>query len=94
MRSPCVRNAVSRSRWRSVSRENSISSKISGSGRNEIVVPVSFGDADRPHVALRHAARELLPVDLPVALDRRRSSHSESAFTTDTPTPWRPPETL
>ena len=42
MRSPRVRNAVSRRRCRSVSAENSSSSKISASGRNEIVVPVSF----------------------------------------------------
>ncbi len=41
MRSAFVRNAVSRRRWRSVSRDHSISSKISASGMNEIVVPVS-----------------------------------------------------
>ena len=49
--------------------ENSSSSKISASGRNEIVVPVSVADADRLHVALRDAAGELLAVDLAVALD-------------------------
>ena len=37
-----MRNAVSRSRWASVDAENSVSSKISRSGRNEIVVPLSF----------------------------------------------------
>ena len=41
MRRLRVRNAVSRRRCRRVSRENSRSSKISESGRNEIVVPVS-----------------------------------------------------
>ena len=41
MRSPRVRNAVSRRRWTRVCTESSSSSKISASGRNEIVVPVS-----------------------------------------------------
>ena len=64
-----MRNAVSRRRWESVADENSISSKISRSGRNEIVVPVSFGLADDLEVGLRDAARELLAIDLPVAPD-------------------------
>ena len=68
IRRPRVRNAVSRRRCDSVSVDHSISSKISASGRNEIVVPVSCRDADRLHVGVRHAARELLAVDLPVAV--------------------------
>ena len=52
----------------SVSASSSISSKISASGRNVIVVPVSsFALADDLHVARRLAALELLAVDLAVA---------------------------
>ena len=41
IRRPRVRKAISRSRWVSVSNEKSVSSKISPSGRNVMVVPVS-----------------------------------------------------
>ncbi len=93
MRSPFVRNAVSRIRWRSVSRDQAISSKISGSGANVILVPVW---SVKP-AALMSASgtprakswRYTFPSRSTVA-----SSRSDSAFTTDTPTPWRPPETL
>ena len=88
-----MRNAISRRRCASVSAENSSSSKISASGKNEIVVPVLLRVADDLHVALRHAARELLAVDLAVA-PTSATSHSDSALTTETPTPCRPPETL
>ena len=85
-----VVNALSES----LSAENSVvSSKISLSGRNAIVVPVSFvspttviGPWGSPR---ENSCRWTFP-------SRRTSatSHSESAFTTDAPTPWRPPETL
>ena len=69
MRSPRVRNAVSRSRCSSVEKSKSSDSKISASGRNVIVVPVSsVGSAlrDRP---LRRAADVLLDPGEAVALD-------------------------
>ena len=71
MRRLRVRNAVSRRRCDSVAAENSVSSKTSGSGRNEIVVPDSsfVGDADRLHVPGGLAAGELLAVHLAVAPD-------------------------
>ena len=55
----------------SVSTDTSSSSKISASGRNEIVVPCLGRSPDCLHVALRNAARELLALDLPVALHLR-----------------------
>src|SRR4051812_8272379 len=69
MKSPLVRNAVSRSRCVSVSAFMSSSSKISESGRKLIVVPVASSVADELHGAERVAALELLTVELPVAPD-------------------------
>ena len=89
-----MRNAISRKRETSVVASNTVSSKISASARNEIVVPFSV---DSPTIcigALRDAAVELLAVDLRRRGETSTTSHSESAFTTETPTPCRPPETL
>ena len=69
MRRPRVRNAISRKRETSVVASNTVSSKISASGRNEIVVPVSFDSPTTCIAPCGHAARELLAVDLAVALD-------------------------
>ncbi len=95
MRSPRVRKAVSRSRCCSVSAESSSSSKISASGKNEIVVPVS------PFSTSPTTARSALGTprvnSCRYSLPPRRTSatsHSERAFTTETPTPCNPPETL
>ena len=91
-----MRNAVSRRRWESVDAPNSNSSKISVSGRNEIVVPVSprLGLADDFDITLRHAAGKFLPMNVLPSRRTSATSHSESALTTETPTPWSPPETL
>ena len=88
---PRVRNDSSWSRSARNSRFKVVSSKISGSGQNRMVVPVR-----RLGLPLRS-----FEVDLPRAnscsqWDPSRStstsSFEESAFTTDTPTPCSPPE--
>jgi hypothetical protein len=93
MRRPRVRKAVSRSRCASVVAESSVSSKTSASGRNEMVVPVPFASPTTlisPCGTPRaNSCRYTLPSRLTSA-----TSHSESAFTTETPTPCNPPETL
>ena len=64
-----MRNAISRKRDTSVVASYTVSSKISASARNEIVVPFSV---DSPMIcigALRNAAGEFLAVDLAVARD-------------------------
>ena len=69
---PRVRNAVSRRRCSSVAKSKSSVSKISASGRNVIVVPVSFVGSPFCRSALRHAAvvvlrpREAVAPDLDV----------------------------
>ena len=90
---PSFRYASSRSRPSRISNLNVGSSKISRSGLNVIVVPVFAAfptffsvSAVFPRAkAIRHACPS-----------RRTSarSHSDSAFTTDTPTPCSPPDTL
>ncbi len=90
---PGIRNESSRRRCESCSKWNSVTEKISGSGQNVIFVPVFF---DVPVEAIgatgtprAYACCQTLP-------SRRisASSRSERAFTTETPTPWSPPETL
>ncbi len=95
MRSPRFRNAISRSRWLSVSKLKSVSSKMSPSGKNVIVVPVSAPVRRSPFSSCVFGSprskcwRQTWP-------SRRTSSSSDSdsAFTTEMPTPCRPPETL
>jgi len=76
--------------WKS----NSVLVKISGDGRNVISVPVrspaspvtfsgSTGSPRRNSISCTLPSRQM-----------RSLSHSDSAFTTETPTPCRPPETL
>src|SRR5664280_2088851 len=93
---PLLRNAITCSRSTTVWARNSISSKMAASGQNEMVVPV------RPRGAGPVTAS--LPVGLPPFSNsmtwcwssRSISSNSrlDRALTTETPTPWRPPETL
>ena len=88
-----MRNAISRRRETSVEAWNSVSSKIVASGWNEIVVPFSelgpsscIGPCGTPRA---NSWRYVLPSSSTVAI-----SQSESALTTDAPTPCSPPETL
>ncbi len=93
MRSARVRKAVSRRRVWSTSASHSISSKISVSGLKLIVVPVSFVGPIAFIFAVgsprANSWRQIFPSRCTSA-----TSHSESAFTTETPTPCSPPETL
>jgi hypothetical protein len=90
---PAFRNESSRRRCESVSKLNSIDGKISVSGRKVTRVPVRsvvpIGAIGAWGTPRRYVWRQPRP-------SRRisSSSHSESAFTTETPTPWSPPETL
>ena len=71
-----------------------MSSNTVGSGQNVTMVPVRF----------ESAFRTIRPVGLPPFSNAishlppsrwiSSSSRVESAFTTETPTPWRPPEIL
>src|SRR5664280_1293470 len=93
---PLLRNAITCNRSTTVCARNSISSKMEASGQKEMVVPV------RPRGAGPVASS--LPVGLPPFSNSRtwclssRSISSNSrldrALTTETPTPWRPPDTL
>ena len=69
MRSPLVRNAVSRSRCSSVAKSKSSVSKTSASGRKVIVVPVSSVASPLAIGALRRAALVGLAPDEAVAAD-------------------------
>ena len=95
-RRPSVRNAISRMRWASiVERRTRGLSKMSRSAqerdRRAASRRVSSPCSSSRHrlAALEAAASRRRRPGAP-----RRSSHSESAFTTETPTPCRPPETL
>ena len=67
--------------------------KIFGSGLKVIFVPVFFVVP----IGLDRRRRDALLVACRQTFASRRTSTSsrfESALTTETPTPWRPPETL
>ena len=90
---PAFRNDSSRSRWERTSKENSVSVKISVSGLKVIFVPflrdfpVTFsGDTVSPRtksIWCTDPSRRISAVSV-----------SERAFTTETPTPCSPPDTL
>jgi hypothetical protein len=93
---PLLRNAIICRRSRIVRDTNSVPSKMVPSGQNVTVVPVRAPGrvADDLQLALGLAAvGELHDVALAVAVDLDED-RSDRALTTDTPTPWRPPETL
>ena len=94
IRRPRVRNAVSRRRCSSVAYSKSSVSKISASGRKVIVVPVSLVGSPLLELALRRAALVAPGVQTWPSRRTSTSSRSDSALTTETPTPCRPPETL
>ncbi len=94
--SPRLRKAITCRRSTTVCARNSVSSKIAASGQNVTVVPV------RPRGAL--PVTSSFPLGFPPSPNsntwwspsRSISSRSrvERALTTETPTPWSPPETL
>ena len=67
-------------------------SKISVSGQNVIVVPVSWAAAPRTSGPIG-SPRSYAWVQTYPSLRTSTSSIIDRAFTTDTPTPCRPPET-
>jgi hypothetical protein len=90
---PRFRNDSSRRRCESVSKLKVVVSKICGSGLKVTFVPRLSGLArDLQGDQLRRAGEADL-VTFP-SLRISAESVSESAFTTDTPTPCRPPDTL
>ena len=91
---PALRKASSRSRCSSTSKSNSILEKIWLDGRKVTFVP----ERSAVSPVMRSGASGSPPAKrMAYSLPSRRmssSSHSDSAFTTETPTPWSPPETL
>src|SRR6476619_5789797 len=94
IQTPFVRYADSRRRCESVSNEYSIVSNISESARNCVVVPrrPPLGPIFLTGVFGFPRTYSWLQT-LPSRADSTRI-HEDSALTTLTPTPWRPPETL
>ena len=88
-----MRNAVSRSRCSSVAKSKSSVSKTSASGRKVIVVPVS-SVASPWAIGPVGAPRSKDCVQTNPSRRTSTSSRSDSALTTETPTPWSPPDTL
>ncbi len=93
MRSPLFRKASSRSLFESMSKLNSVVSNISASGLKVTFVPLPSAGPTISSGATGLPLRKLCLNRVP-SRTTSTSSHSESAFTTLTPTPWRPPETL
>ena len=91
---PLLRNAISRSRSMSVWARNSVSSKIVGSGQNVTVVPRFFDGATLLDLVLRLAALRVVLHPLAAVAVDLEVEPLDSALTTDTPTPCRPPEIL
>ncbi len=89
-----MRNAISRSRSIRVWARNSVSSKTVGSGQNVTIVPVRFESAFRTMRPVGFPPFSNAISHLPPSRWISSSSRVESAFTTDTPTPCRPPEIL
>ena len=92
---PGQSTALALSTWRSCGTENFSESKYLGSGQKRTVVPVLRW----PVVPTTSSFEDTLPSRKPMlySLPPRLIQHSscfESALTTDTPTPCRPPENL
>ena len=94
MVTPELRNASSRRRCSSVAKSNSIMVKVFGEGKNVTSVPrlppvspTTFSGATA--TPSRNSMKCSLPSRQIVSL-----SQLDSALTTETPTPCRPPETL
>ena len=103
MRSPSVRKAISRRRRHKVSKSKWRWEKMSAEGRKVIFVPLSLCGKPLPldsEVELRSLSGSKLLPSLKDMQNLRpprhtvRSSDCESALTTETPTPCKPPDTL
>ncbi len=88
---PLLRNAISCSRRRTVSTLYSAVSKMPGSAQNVMVVPVRVVGA--PLFSLPGTERVYCWSQWKPSVSISTSSRVESALTTETPTPCRPPET-
>ncbi len=94
MVTPELRNASSRSRCSSVAKSNSVMVKVCFEGRNVTSVPrLSPASPVTASGATASPSRNSMACSLPsrqiVSL-----SQVDSALTTETPTPCRPPDTL
>ena len=88
-----MRKASSRSRFANVAQSNRVSVKISVSGLKVTVVPVPFAFPTTLSFLTVSPRSNAMWWRLP-SRSTQTSSFSESAFTTDTPTPCSPPDTL
>ena len=93
IRSPALRNDSSRSLPERISKENSVSVKISVSGRNVTLVP-AFRDLPVAWRGDTVSPREKRIRWTDPSRRTSATSSSDRAFTTETPTPCNPPETL
>src|SRR5215469_17273285 len=92
--SPLLRKASSRRRWASVSKLYSVAVKIVLSGRKCTLVPVFTLAAPAFFSLLVGSPFEYVCSQVNPSRQISSSSSSLSAFTHDTPTPCRPPDTL
>ena len=94
MVTPELRNASSRRRCSSVGKSNSTIVNVLVDGRNVTSVPrFSPASPRTPSGATASPSANSMKYSLPPRQIVSLSQH-ESAFTTETPTPCRPPETL
>ena len=92
-----MRKAISRNRLVIVSREYVVVSKMSALAQKVIVVPVSSRGSSSSRLLegpVGLAEAEGLAPEVAAVLHLDRTSWLDSALTTETPTPCRPPETL
>ena len=94
MVTPEFKNASSRNRCSSVAKSNSSMVKVLGEGRKVTSVPLLLfalptGLSGATATPSRNSMKYSLPSRQMVSL-----SQLDSAFTTETPTPCRPPDTL
>ncbi len=93
MRVPLLRKAYSRKRLSSTSGSKRASGKILGSGLKETVVPRPSSFPKDLSLPAGMPRLNFIPHSFP-SRRTRTSSQAERAFTTESPTPWRPPDTL
>ena len=94
MVTPELRNASSRSRCSSVAKSNSVMVKVFFDGRNVTSVPrLSCAAPTTASGATASPSRNSMKCSLP-SRQMVSLSQADSALTTETPTPCRPPDTL
>ena len=94
IQTPFVRYADSRRRCEIVSNEKSTLSNISASAWKMVFVPLRCPCGPIFSTLVIGLPRSYSCAQTPPSREVSTRSHEDSALTTDTPTPCRPPETL